>query len=115
MYTGEEHENNLSDLIKFLNVEGVDQAKLSTIIQGLRDNYNEVNTTFAEHTKKLEDYSTMNEGLRSANMSLLSKLGTSTADLLTRDKEQFKKGSVKTDSGQAEETLTLEDISNNFL
>lgn len=114
MYTGEEHENNLSELIKFLNVEGVDQAKLSTIIQGLRDNYNEVNTTFADNTKKIEDYTSINEGLRSANMGLLSKLGTSFNDLNLKDKEGFKQ-QKQTQQPPTEETMTTDDLIKNFI
>lgn len=114
MYTVEDHEKDLGELINFLNVTGVDQAKLSTIIQGLRDNYSEVSTTFADNTKKIEEFNTMNEGLRSANMSLLSKLGTSITDLNSKDKEEFK-SSKQPKQEPPTDVISLDDITKNFI
>lgn len=76
MLKTEEHEKHINDLSEFLKLEGIDQSKVSTILQGLRDNYIEVTTSIADSTKKLETTNKMNEDLRSANMLLFSKLGT---------------------------------------
>lgn len=83
----DEHEKNINELADFLKVEGIDQAKVSTILQSLRENYSEVDTSINDSTKKIADINVLNEGLRSANMNLLSKLGTSLTDLGAKGKE----------------------------
>jgi len=108
----EEHEKNINDLTQMLKVEGVDQAKLSTILQALRDNYSEVGQTITDNTKKIEEINGLNEGLRSANMGLLSKLGTQIADLTARETHK--------ESGQAtketeEKPMSLDDMAKEFL
>jgi len=107
-----EHEKNINDLIQLLNVNGVDQAKVSTIVQALRDNYTEVDQTFITNTKKIEEINGLNEGLRSANMGLLSKLGTQIADLTARETHK--------EVGQAtketeEKPMSLDDMAKEFL
>jgi len=108
----EEHEKNINDLIQMLKVEGVDQAKVSTIVQALRDNYTEVDQAIITNTKKIEEINGLNEGLRSANMGLLSKLGTQIADLGNRGNHQEQ----KQDNTETEDKpLSLDDISKEFL
>lgn len=105
----EEHEKSINDLSQFLNVEGIDQAKISTILQGLRDNYNEVNTSMTESTTKIASINELNEGLRSANMGLLSKLGTQMSNINKPEKHE------KPDEEKPETVKSLEDIANEFL
>ena len=106
MYTGQEHEERLNSLIKFLSVEGIDQGQVSLLIQELRDNYNDVNTKFTESETQINSFKELNEGLRNANMSLISKLGTSITDI-TAQKQPTQQ--------PKEDTLSLDDITNNFL
>jgi regulator of replication initiation timing len=100
----EEHEKHINDLTQFLKLEGIDQAKVSTILQGLRDNYTEVTTSITDTTKKVTEINTLNEGLRSANMMLLSKLGTPTTE--TKKQEETK---------TTETAKSLDDIALEFL
>ena len=110
MYTGQEHEEKLNSLIKFLSVEGIDQGQVSLLIQELRDNYTDVNTKFTESQNSITKFTELNEGLRNANMSLISKLGTSITDITAQKQQQ------QTQTQQAEEdTLSLDDITKNFL
>lgn len=106
----EEHEKHIVDLTALLNVEGVDQAKLSTIIQGLRENYSEVNTTFEKHTTDTTANNETMEGLRSANMMLLSKLGTQVTDFSNRGNKDL---NANKDTSKPDETLlSIDDIAN---
>jgi regulator of replication initiation timing len=112
MFKIEEHENQINELSKLLKVEGVDQAKISTILQGLRENYNEVNTSISEKDTKILTFTELNEGLRSANMTLLSKLGTQFSDVGQPGKPQEKKPEEKP---QGDNVMSLEDIAKEFL
>ena len=109
MYTGQEHEERLNSLIKFLSVEGIDQGQVSLLIQELRDNYNDVNTKFTESETQINSFKELNEGLRNANMSLISKLGTSITDITAQKQQQTQTEQTK------EDTLSLDDIAKNFL
>jgi len=100
------HETKINDLISNLKVDGVDQAKVSVLLQELRDNYNEVTDIHTKNSKQIESINGTNEGLRSANMQLLSKLGTQFKDI--------EKPDPKPDPKPAEEVLTPEDIIKNF-
>jgi hypothetical protein len=104
------HEANLNELIGLLKVEGVDQAKASTILQALRENYTEVDTTILNNTKKIEEINTLNEGLRSANMTLLSKLGTSIADLNKPQNQQQQQ-----QQQQQQEVKSLDEIAKELM
>lgn len=103
----EEHEAHINDLTNFLKVEGVDQAKLSTILQGLRENYTEINKSITDTTNKITSLNELNEGLRNANMTLLSKLGTSVTDLKVQTKSEQKP--------QQDDVKSLDDIALEFL
>lgn len=105
MMSPEEHEAQLQEFIANMKIEGIDQAKLSVLVQGLRDNYAEVNNTLTERETKLSGFAETNEGLRSANMMLLSKLGTQNPE---------PKAPAKTEQPK-EDILSLEDISKNFI
>lgn len=104
MLSHEEHEARLKTFVESLKIEGVDQAKLSTIVQELRDNYSEVNSTLSERDTKLTSFTELNEGLRSANMMLLSKLGAPAAPTAPPKPEPPK-----------EDALSLDDIASKFL
>lgn len=106
----EEHEQKINELSEFLKVEGVDSAKASLLIQSLRDNYTEVNTTLTTNTQKIDEINGLNEGLRSANMQLLSKLGTQ-IDVQASHKSQEK----PKEQPKEETPLSLEDVSKEFL
>ena len=107
----EEHEKNINDLSELLKVEGVDTAKVSLIIQSLRDNYNEVSTSIADTSKQIEKINGLNEGLRSANMELLSKLGTQVVGQAQTEHATGK----ETEIGKEETTRTLDELADEFL
>lgn len=109
-----DHEKHISDLTELLKIEGVDSAKVSTILQALRENYTEVNTSILDNTKKIGEINTLNEGLRSANMQLLSKLGTQLNDMSIPNNKNTNDNSKDTNDND-EDTLSLDDISKEFL
>lgn len=108
MFDLKKHEENLNELIGLLKVEGVDQAKASIIVQALRDNYTEVDTTILNNTKKIEEINGLNEGLRSANMNLLSKLGSQITDFKPQAKPEEK-------PKPEEQPKSLEDIASELM
>lgn len=115
MYTGEEHENIINELIQGINGEGVDMAKVSLLIQDLRNNYNEVNITFAENTAKFEDVNKSIEGLKSANNKLLLQLGSQYSEILGRDKNEIINPKPQPTPQPQEETMSLEDIAKELI
>jgi hypothetical protein len=116
MYTLEEHESNITEIIGMLNVEGIDQAKLSKIIQGLRDNYSETQTSLTDLSKNFETMKGVHQELKSTNMDLLSKLGKQYSEILTKDKHDIKNPNEKDSSNKGDEnTPTTDDIVKNFL
>lgn len=118
MFSKEEHEAKVNSLISFLNVEGVNQAELSVIIQDLRNNYNDVTTDFEKNTTDITSYKEQNEGLRSANMKILTQLGTQDTEIFAKNKQDIiakKNGTHNSTDSEDEKTMTLEDISKNFI
>lgn len=117
MFDVSKHEEIINDLSSLLNVEGVDVAKVSLLIQDLRNNYSEVSTTIAENVAfKTESENSINE-LRGANNKLLLQLGTQYSQMLNVDKEKLKddaKGG-QTPKDEESETMSLDDIANNFI
>jgi hypothetical protein len=108
----EEHENYINDLTNLLTVEGVDSAKVSTILQGLRENYTEVSTSFNDTTKKMTDFTKLNEDLRNANMMLLSKLGSQNSG--TKPHEEHKEEHKETPNEETK-AMTLEELTKNYI
>lgn len=104
MLKATEHESKLNEIMQMLKVEGVDQAKASEIVQALRDNYTEVETTFTTTNEKITKFTTDNEGLRAANMNLLVRLGNQVT-------ETGKPAEPKpADPKPADKVLSLDDI-----
>jgi len=101
------HETKINELIGNLKVEGVDQAKVSVLLQELRDNYTEVDDLHTKNSKQIETINGTNEGLRSANMQLLSKLGTQFKDM-EKPKHEQKEQEKEVD------VLSVDDIIKNF-
>jgi hypothetical protein len=107
MLKPEEHEKQISEIIGLLNVEGIDQGKVSTIVQALRDNYAEVTTSIDSDIKKISEINALNEGLKNANSMLLVKLATQDANFNKPNKEEPKPPDKNVKS--------LEEISKEFL
>lgn len=109
MLKREEHEAKINELISFLNVEGVDQAKLSLLINDLRTNYDEVETTFTKQTNDIKTYQDRSNELAQANMDLLLKGGVRKQDIETIRQEVQKKQGQEVNEPD-EKILTLEEI-----
>jgi regulator of replication initiation timing len=114
MFKVEDHEKNITELSELLKVEGVDQAKASTILQSLRENYTEVNTKIEESTNTINKFTEINKSLQFANSDLLSKLGTQTANLGTSQNNNNNNNNNNPDD-EGEKTLSFDDIANEFL
>lgn len=109
MFKVDEHEQKINELSELLKVEGVDTAKASLIIQGLRDNYTEVSTSIENSTKELEKTKGLNEGLRSANMEILAKLGVQNLN------NHNGGGTEEHKEDKKDDVLSIDDIANEFL
>jgi hydrogenase maturation factor len=107
----DEHENFINELSQLLKIEGVDQAKVSTILQSMRENYSEVGTSFTANETKFTEINKLNEDLRNANMMLLSKLGTQSIDSLVKPNGKEKEKETETE----EKTMTLDELTDSFL
>jgi hypothetical protein len=103
------HEEQISELSKLLTVEGIDTAKVSTILQGLRENYNEVSSSFEGYTKQITEFETERKALVNANANLITKLGVQDNNLNNVKKEEHKEDKPKDD------VMSLEDIAKKLM
>jgi DNA-binding MarR family transcriptional regulator len=110
MFKIEEHEAQISQLSDLMKVEGIDQSKVSLIIQDLRKNYAEISTSLSDENKKLTELTTLNENLRTANMGLLADLGEQ-----YKNKPNPNPNPNPNPKPSNDKILSLDDISKEFL
>lgn len=119
MYNSTEHEEQINSLVNLLNVEGVDVAQVSLIIQNLRNNYDEVNTNISESVAFKEKVDKNIEELKRANNKLLLQLGTQYSSMLEVDKQKLKDEALnkggKEEKTIKDEIISTDDIINNFI
>jgi regulator of replication initiation timing len=104
------HEEQISELSKLLTVDGIDTAKVSTILQGLRENYTEVSTSIEDFGKKVTYFEAERKALVNANANLITKLGAQEDNFNKGNKEDKPK-----DDKPKDDVMSLEDIAKKMM